>query len=266
MKHTLALEDGGHIAYEIIGDGPPLLLVSGLGGLASFWEEFARRCAPYFTVITHDHRGTGASSRCDRPYSIAGMADDVLALMAHLGVERPLYAGHSTGGAIGQYLAARKGVAFSRLVLSATFARPCAYFRRLFETRLQLLEAGGLAMYREHTALLLHPPYWLAGHGIPASAPAAAPHPLDAEILRRRIAAVMAHDALDALCRIQCPTLVVAARDDIVTPDYHSRQLADEIPDAQLALLPRGGHYVPRTETDRYAGVVLDFLRNGNMQ
>jgi aminoacrylate hydrolase len=266
MKDTLALAGGGHIAYEVIGEGPPLLLVSGLGGLASFWGEFTRRCARHFTVITHDHRGTGASSRCDRPYSIDSMADDVLALMAHLGLERPLYAGHSTGGAIGQHLAARKGIAFSRLVLSATFARPCSYFRRLFESRLQLLEVGGLAMYREHTALLLHPPYWLATHDLPDTALAATPHPLDAEILRRRIAAVMAHDALDALNRVQCPTLVVAARDDIVTPVYHSQQLADEIPDAELALLPRGGHYVPRTETDRYASVVLDFLRYGNSQ
>lgn len=267
MKDSLALADGGRLAYEVIGNGPPLLLVSGLGGLSSFWSDFAQRCAPYFTVITHDHRGTGASSRCDRPYSIDSMAEDVLALMAHLGVEEPFYAGHSTGGAIGQHLAARKGTRFAGLVLSATFAKPCPYFRRLFASRLQLLETGGLAMYREHTALMLHPPYWLAAHSSPPDATAQAPsHPLDVKILRRRINAVMNHDTLDALNCIQCPTLVVAARDDIVTPDYHSTQLAEEIPSAELALMPRGGHYAPRTEPERYARIVLGFLSKRNTQ
>lgn len=261
MKGVLALDDGGHLAYETIGNGPPLLLVSGLGGLASFWGDFAKACAEHFTVVMHDHRGTGASSRCDREYSIASMADDVAALSRHLGLERPAYVGHSTGGAIGQHLAATGALDFRALVLSATFARPCAYFRRLFTSRLQVLEAMGLEAYREQATLLLYPPYWLAEHEVGAGRSNGSSHVLDAEITRRRIEAVMAHDALDRLPQIQCPTLVIVAADDIVTPPYHSLQLADALPKAEVVVLPRGGHYIVHTESDAYRRDVLTFLQ-----
>lgn len=260
MKSTLALADGGELAYETLGSGPPLLLVSGLGGVGSFWTAFAKACAPYFMVVLHDHRGTGASSRCDRPYSIAGMAQDVQVLCEHLGIERPSFVGHSTGGAIGQHLAANRMLDIRALVLSATFARPCGYFRRLFESRLQVLEHMGMAAYREQASLLLYPPYWLASHQ--PRAVDVKPHPLDAEITRRRIQAVLQHDMVDKLAHIRCPAQVIAARDDIVTPDYHSAQLAQGIMRAELTLLPRGGHYLPHTEPQAYGRHVLNFLRS----
>lgn len=259
MKGRLQLSDGGELAYQVIGDGPPLLLVSGLGGVASFWKPFAEVCASRYTVVLHDHRGTGASSRCLRPYSIASMADDVVELSAHLGLETPFYIGHSTGGAIGQHLAVTQKLDIQAMVLSATFARPCAYFRRLFSARLQVLQEMGLNAYREQSALLLYPPYWLASHPVDVSAQR--PHAQDAEITRRRILAVLQHDELDQLATIQRPTLVIGARDDIVTPDYHSAELAQSIPNAELVLLPRGGHYLPHTDVERYRRHVLSFLK-----
>ena len=260
MKGTLTLADGGSLAYESFGSGPPLLLVSGLGGVSAFWLNFAKACAPFFNVVLHDHRGTGASSRCDRPYSIESMAQDVRALCAHLELQRPLYVGHSTGGAIGQHLAAFKELEIRALVLSATFARPCRYFQRLFGSRLQVLEQMGMDAYREQASLLLYPPYWLAEHA-PAIG-SAQPHPLDAEITRRRIHAVLQHDMVERLADIDCSTLVIAARDDIVTPDYHSVQLAQGIATAELTILPRGGHYLPHTEPEPYFRHVVNFLRS----
>lgn len=260
MKGLLQLPDGGHVSYETLGSGPPLLLVSGLGGLASFWRDFAQVCSDEFTVILHDHRGTGASSRCDRPYSIASMAEDVLALCKHLKISQPYYVGHSTGGAIGQHLVCNGLLTTRALVLSATFARPCPYFHRLFESRLQVLQHMGISAYREHADLLLYPPYWLAQHSVTrANSP---PHSLDADITQRRIQAVLAHDVLDNLTKISCPTLVIAARDDIVTPEYHSLQLAQTIPNAELILLPRGGHYLSHTEGPSYRRHTLNFLRS----
>lgn len=262
MNRRLRLPDGGELAYETRGKGPPLLLVSGLGGLASFWRGFADRCAEHFTVVLHDHRGCGLSSRCDRDYSIDTMADDVSALMDHLGLDRAACVGHSTGGAIAQALALRPGSRLERIVLSATFARPCPYLRRLFRSRLELLTLGGMRSYREHAVLLLNPPYWIAEHDeqIERSLADYVEHPLDAALTRRRIGAVLAQDTADRLGGIACRSLVVAARDDVVVPAYHSEMLAREIPDATLAILPRGGHYVPIAEPDRYAAAVLGFL------
>lgn len=265
MRSRLDLPDGGHLAYEVRGEGRPVMLVPGLGGAGAFWDGggFAQRCvAAGLQVILHDHRGTGASSRCDRPYSIASMAADVLALMDHLGIERAALAGHSTGGAIGQVLALETPDRIGRLLLSATWARGCAYFRRLFEARLEILEGLGFDAYRRHAALVLNAPYWIAAHddALAAELRAGAEHPMDREITGRRIRAILAHDVLDRLAAIACPTRVVVAEDDVITPAYHSKALAEAVPGASLHLLPRGGHLLNRAEPEAYAGAVIPFL------
>src|SRR5215475_15633436 len=87
--------------YESHGDGPPLMLVSGLNGVASFWLKQVPVLAKDFRVIVHDHRGTGQSTHSPIVYSVEQMADDVLKLMDALKIEAAHVAGHSTGGAIG---------------------------------------------------------------------------------------------------------------------------------------------------------------------
>src|SRR5262245_33433679 len=91
--------------YEDAGQGPPLMLVSGLNGVASFWAPQVKELTRDFRVITHDHRGTGQSTHSRITYSVEQMADDALRLMDKLGVRSAHFAGHSTGGAIGQIIA-----------------------------------------------------------------------------------------------------------------------------------------------------------------
>jgi len=258
LPDRLRLPDGGEIAYGVHGAGPPLLLVPGLGGMASSWDAITPALAERFTVVLHDHRGTGASSRCDRPYSVASIATDVLALMDHLGLPAAALVGHSTGGAVGQHMALHAPDRLTRLVLSATWARNCAYMRRLFALRLRILNGVGMEAYRELSALVLAPPWWIAAQPEPLLGPAATP--LEMEILRRRIGAVLAHDTQDNLGRIALPVLVVTAQDDAVVPAAHSAGLARDIAGARLATLPDGGHLLPNVHPDAYLALLHDFL------
>jgi aminoacrylate hydrolase len=258
VPQRLALPDGGTLAYGVHGAGPPLLLVPGLGGMASAWASVVPVLARRFTVILHDHRGTGMSSRCDRPYSIASIAADVRALMDRLAIDAAALVGHSTGGAVAQHLALHAPERLTRVVLSATWARSCAYMRRLFALRLQVLDRLGMAAYQELGELVLYPPWWLAAQ--PETPPRADATPLDIEIIRRRIGAVLAHDTQDALSRIALPVLVITALDDAVVPAAHSDGLAHDIPGARLALLGDGGHLIARTCPDAYLAQVEPFL------
>ena len=104
MPH-LTLSDGESLYYEEHGAGKPLLLVSGLGGVASFWKPHVAILSEHYRVILHDHRGTGASSKSLIDYSVTQMTDDLLQLMDHLEIARADFVGHSTGGAIGQTMA-----------------------------------------------------------------------------------------------------------------------------------------------------------------
>jgi aminoacrylate hydrolase len=253
---------GGKLYYETSGSGPPLLLVSGLGGSARFWRLQVPRLAERFTVVVHDHRGVGRSSHDAIAYSIEQMTGDALALMDHLDIDTAAMIGQSTGGAIGQYLAAMQPGRISRLVLSSTWTHADAYFGRQFRLRKDLLRSAGIALHTRTNNLLLYPPEWLRDHDreigeAEARAIADASTP---EIMLSRIDALLRFDGRALAPRIICPTLVIAALDDRVTPSYFSRALAQAIPGAQLVLLESGGHFLPIVEAERYAEIVLGFL------
>ena len=249
-----ALGSDGELYYETAGSGPPLLFITGLGGLASFWRNQIEAFSSRYTVIAFDHRGTGKSARTDAPYSIEQMAADTLALMDHLGVEQPIIVGHSTGGAIGLCIAANHAQRVQRLALSATWTHADPYFRRLFETRRQVLVHGDGPLYQRLSALVLFPPEWIAqNEAALREREALAPRdPLDIRILIRRIDALLQHDGRDWARAVRCPTLIVVARDDAVTPAYFSRALAALIPHATLNVLDQGGHSAPVTQPQAY--------------
>ena len=258
----LTLKDGEHLHYEVAGEGPPLLLVSGLGGVASFWADHAPAFAERFTVVLHDHRGTGRSSPSKIDYSVEQMTDDLLQLMDHLDIARADLVGHSTGGAIGQTLAIDRPERIGRLVLSATWTAADDYFKRLFAVRGAILEAGGIEAYVRSHALFMFPPSWtrdrfaglLKGE---TDAIEAFPKP---EIMLSRIRGILKFDRKAELGRIAAPTLVMGARDDITTPAYFSEELGRLIPNAETVILETGGHFFPIVEGAAFRRHVLGFL------
>ncbi len=260
MPH-LSLNDGGRLFYEVQGTGPPLLLVSGLSGLASFWSPQMGPLAERFQVVVHDHRGTGASSQPRGATSIARMADDVLRLMDHLGLERASLIGHSTGGAIGQTLALDQPERIERLVLSGSWCAADDYFRRHFALRSEILKTMGPESYVRAGTLFLTPPAWQAQYpAVLAEEERRALEGFSApEIVLARIAAILRFDRRDDLGRLLPPTLVIGARDDAVVPPHLSEDLARRIPGAKTVFLPFGGHFFrqPSIVTDWYCTVSI---------
>ncbi len=251
------------IYYEEQGSGPPLLLVPGLGGGGAWWRHQVEAFSPHFRVIIHDHRGCGQSTHSPIRYSVDQMASDVIKLMDGLGIEAAHYAGHSTGGAIGQTIAQDHPDRLLSLVLSATWAGPDAYFRRSFETRKETLENLGIESYTRASLLTLMPPWWVSENDAAFEERVRERSVTDSpvEILASRIDAIMAFDRRARLGEISLPTLVICARDDVVTPIHLSDELARDIPGAELVTLERGGHYSPSILPEQFNEPVLDFLR-----
>jgi len=251
------------IAYDEAGQGPPLMLVSGLNGVGSFWARQVPDFSSDFRVITHDHRGTGKSTHSRIRYSVDQMADDVLRLMDRLGVERAHFAGHSTGGAIGQIIAQDHPERLSTLVLSATWAGPDPYFRRLFAMRREILQTQGIEAYLRSSVLVLAPPSWVSANdaAIATQQRQQLADSAPVEVLLSRIDAIVAFDRRARLREIRTPTLIVVAADDAVTPRFYSDELAGAIPDAKLTVLDGGGHFTPQIHPAPYNAVVGGFLR-----
>jgi aminoacrylate hydrolase len=256
------LRDGAELYYETHGSGPPLFLVAGLGGDGRWWGANIPELARKFTVIVHDHRGTARSTLSRITYSVDQMADDALQLIEGLGYDKVHWCGHSTGGAMGQVLAIGHPERIDRLVLSSTWAKTDAFFRRLFEVRALLLRELGPAAYLKSSALALNSPAWVRDHDADlaaAEARAGETIPIP-EIVLSRIDAIVSYDRREQLQKVRASTLALCARDDTVTPLYFTEELVRLIPGARAYVLPDGGHAYPNVHGAEFRRVMTSFL------
>src|SRR5690606_633766 len=133
--------------YEEHGEGFPLVLVAGLGGVGSYWNAQLEDFSRHYRVIIHDHRGTGKSSRSKIEYSIEKMAADTLELMDVLKIQKAHFVGHSTGAAIAQVLAVNNSDRLAKIVMASAWTKADGFFRRCFEVRREILLKSGPEAY-----------------------------------------------------------------------------------------------------------------------
>src|SRR4051812_18519386 len=112
---------GVTLHYDIEGEGPPLLLIAGLGANSSAWATIKPRLKDRFTCITFDNRGTGRSDTPPGPYTIEQMAGDAAGLIRHLGHAQVMAVGWSLGGSVLQALLIDHGALVSKAVLLSAF-------------------------------------------------------------------------------------------------------------------------------------------------
>lgn len=251
--------------YEVHGEAlsgnGTVLLSSGLGGAGSFWAPQQALCRQY-RVVTYDQRGTGRSAEpLPDSYSIAAMADDAAEILDELGVGRCHFVGHALGGLVGLDLALRRPDRIGSLVLVNAWARGNAHTARCFDVRRDLLRIGPKAYVRAQP-LFLYPAPWMARNAerLAREHEHAVAHFQGTDTLLKRIAALLAFDVADRLGEIACPTLVAAARDDLLVPWTASETLAAGIPGARLWVTAEGGHGFTVTEPEAFNAALCGFL------
>ena len=253
--------DGCELYYERAGSGPPVVLIPGLGGDGRFWEGVAARLVSRFDLIVVDHRGAGRSGRPLGPYSIDGIARDVLAVLDAGGCEAAHLVGHSTGGAIVQTLALDAPGRARSLVISGSWDRSDARFRAAFGARAAMLDAGLSTAYQQLTHVFGYDPAWLDAHeadlrnAVANASTALAP----LEVTAARVSMLLDFDRSAELHQISQPTLVIGARDDALIPIHHAHRLAALIPHAAFSEF-QGAHFHPRTDPAPFADRVAAFL------
>lgn len=250
----------GSLWYEWHGpeDGEVLILSPGLGGAGSYWAPNLAALSSDHRVLIYDHRGTGRSgSLPDGPVSIASMAADVLALMDELEIHRPSFLGHAIGGLIGLEL----GSALARRVIVNGWPRLDPHTARCFDARLDLLRSSGPEAYVRAQPIFLYPAGWSSMNA--GMLDVEAEHQLErfppAATVEKRIAAARAFELRPGP---PCPTLLIAAADDVLVPAHCSELLAGELANATVARLEWGGHACNVTEPDAFNRLALEFLRS----
>ncbi len=256
--------ENGELYYEEFGKGPPLFLIAGLGGVGSYWRPQIEAFSSEYRVITHDHRGTGKSTRSEITYSVEQMTRDVMALMDHLGIKSADFIGHSTGGAINQTMAVLAPERVKSIVVYASWVKVDEFMARVMRTRKALVLSAGVDAYIELSPALLYPNWWVNNNPdklaeLDRATKAIFPGP---SIAASRCQAVIDFDCEANLGKIDRPTCVICARDDFLTPLYCSEQLVEKISDAKLIVLENGGHAVSQVDPQAFNSAVLGYLRS----
>ncbi len=256
------LGDGAGLSVTIEGSGRDLVLVTGLGGTAAFWNPVVPALAAHFRVIRFDQRGIGKSTRGTDSVDIACLARDTLAVLKHVDAQNALLLGHSTGGVILQELALQDASRVAGLILSATWPGHNRYMEELFRARLAVLKAAP-QQYAALGAFLGYPPDYLnANWSTYETALKGAPiTELQQTIVAERIAALLAFDRSAEVGKIKLPTLIQGAEDDLIVPAYLQRDLAKLLPHAALRLLPNGGHFFPVSRSTAFVDTLLNWAK-----
>ena len=256
MEHIVV--NGVRIACRVGGQGPPMLLLHGLGGSHDDWRRqfdvFARR----YRVIAPDLRGFGDSERRE-PFTVQQYARDAAALIVALGAGRAHVVGLSMGGAVAIELALSAPDRVAGLVLANTAPN---FELRDWERR-----------YMGFSRFLLALLFGVGGVArLFARAVFPAPHQ---ERLRQRLMERASHtsrwvymaslrslirwDAEDRLSKVRAPTLVVGGEHDY-TDIHEKRRWAAKIPGAQVAMLPGSRHRSELDAPEAFNETVVRFL------
>jgi pimeloyl-ACP methyl ester carboxylesterase len=200
--------NGIELYYEIQGSGRPLILLH--GGLMS--SEMFGPILPALTgrhqVILVDLQGHGRTADIDRPLDVRLIADDIVALADHLGLDRPDVVGYSFGGGVALQVAIRHPEKVGRVVSASANIRRDAIYPEMLGQQAQVNAAA--AEFMKET-----PMYEVYQR--------VAPRPEDFPRLLDKIGEAMAHDFdfTEDVRGLRVPTLIVAADADMAPPSHY---------------------------------------------
>ena len=253
--------NGLNMYFETRGSGQPMILLHGGLGSGEMFGPVLPVLAEHHQVITPDLQGHGRTADIDRPIDIRLMADDIAALIDHLGLEQPDVVGYSLGGGVAFQTAVKYPGKVRRLVSMSAHIRRDAIPPEMLAQQEQVNAAA--AEFLKDT-----PMYQLYQQ--------VAPHPADFPRLLDKMGESMAQDFdfSEEVRGLQVPTLIVAADADMAPPSHYVeifKLLDGGLRDGgwmgegrpkgghALAILPGLTHY-NMASSPLFAAVTLDFL------
>ena len=270
----VAAVNGTELHYEVSGQGEPVVLIPGLGLDRSYFAAAIPQLERFAKVISLDLRGVGQSAKPPGPYSMRLWAEDVSALLDHLGERRAHVVGSSLGGCVALELVDQRPDQVASLVLVAAFSELDRSLELNFRLRIAIVEQLGMTdVLADHMLLwTLSRRFIETERGKQAAAaiqqavrrnsPALYASFLRAILEFGRVLPEQAGQpkVTERLSQIAVPTLLVVGADDILTPVSFSRKIQERIPGAELAVIPDCGHITFVEQPDENARLVVDFI------
>ena len=243
---------GLQLNVSICGQGSPLLLLNGLGGLISTFDPLRNELDDFMT-ITLDVPGVGKSQMPRWPFRLPRHADVIAGMLEQLGIDQVDVFGVSWGGALAQEFALRYPSKVRRLILAATSPGPLLlmkpadvmdFFRKSKNTNMHQQERS-----RNSVQALLR-------FGVMKGMLSVNP-----QTYYFQLAALIGWTSLLRLSRLLQRTLILAGDRDPLIQAYNGHILRRTIGRSELRLLKGEGHFFVVTSARRTAVLVREFLR-----
>ena len=247
-----------HAVAEGPADGPVLVLSPSLGTGHLMWDPQVAALTGRFRVIRYDPRGHGRSPVPPEPWEIADLAEDVVRLLDHHGIEKAHYCGLSLGAMSGIALAADHPDRVDRLVLCSTtaqFPSPDPWTERA-----ETVRAKGTAAIAETVVERWLTPDYAAAHPEIVVRLKSMIEQTPDEGYAACCGAIARMDLRGALPRITAATLVISAEQDPATPPEFLQRIAAAIPGARLEVLSPAAHLANIEQPEEWTRLVIAHL------
>jgi 3-oxoadipate enol-lactonase len=252
--------NGITVNYTIAGQGPWVTLSHSLACNLSMWDDQVALLATKFKVLRYDTRGHGSSSAPPGDYTLEQLADDARALFDALGISETHWIGLSMGGMIGQTFALKYPGVFRSMVLADTTSRRAPDAAKLWGDRIRIAREQGMAPLIEPTlARWFTEPYRNAQPAV-VERIAAGIRATPVNGYAGCCDAISKIDLTDRLHEIRCPTLVIVGEQDMGTPPAMARAIAENLPGAELKIIPSAAHLSNIEQAQVFNDAVMNFL------
>lgn len=252
-----------NVYYEVHGQGKPLVLVSGYGCDHSFWGGLLEPLAANFEVLIFDLRGSGQTVYDKKDFTLETLGEDTIRLINALGWKDPCILGHSMGGAISLYIAAKYAERIPKLILFNCASKLSAIASKALNSILELQKIGVsidlvidcFMPWAFSDAFLADPQKIL----LYKKNVAEYPFIQTVEGNARQLSALDMFDGGTLLKNIRAQSLVVGTDRDLLVSKNEFEFIANNIFNARLKMMS-GSHVMLVEQPEIFAELILSFL------
>jgi pimeloyl-ACP methyl ester carboxylesterase len=257
--------NGVGITYTDEGTGAPLLFVHGFPLSRGAWSKQVETFAASYRVLAPDLRGLGESEATAGPVPMSRFAEDLYALLQHLGTAPVVLVGHSMGGYVALAFVKAFPQAVRALVLVGTKAgADTAEGAAARRATAEKVRGEGSAVVVDAMAAKM-----LSASNKDAAMAASVRGLMSPAKPEGVIGALLGMAERPAagswLRKIRVPTLVISGADDTLIPPSESTALAKAIPGARLQLIPEAGHLVAFERADEFNAALGGWLKSNGL-
>ncbi|MFW9828482.1 MAG: alpha/beta fold hydrolase [Candidatus Thorarchaeota archaeon] len=268
--------NGINISYEIKGDGFPVTFIHGFGSKKEIWKPQIIEFSKYYKTLTFDLRGTGKSDRPNYPYTLEMLVKDIKNLLDYLQIEQTHLIGRSFGGMIAQNFVLKYPKNVKKLILIATNAKfddleaaNIVINNRIKE--IEMIKIDPVKAFWNKSVFVFHQKFrqelkknpkkvFYNTFSLEDLIYESTINPSTAQDIINQGNAMKEHNTYDQLNEIKNITLLLAASNDRLMPKTIMIEMNKRIPNSNLKIIEKAGHFMTISNAFKVNKLILDFL------